>query len=540
MHIIGNQEDNMARIISFIMSAVFALDMFFVGLFPEKQLVITRTDTETEYYINGESGSLRFGVEGEGNLFEPCEEIGVVIECLDDSLDGERVKISVKSKQTGFSKRGYVTFDSAVPYNTFAFSSDKNGIFTVAIELPDRTEFSFNIGVIPRNEQAGSGFYYGIQPYITRAYTWGEGFQLPNYNAADSVDVILGVAQYLGVNLVREDSVGWGAMQSGAYGEVGFAAQDYLVGKVNGCNMKYNWIFGFNAGEWSAADEYKENYDESIGWTYPPDEDIWLDFAGKVASHYAANPGILWEIWNEPNWHFFAGSPEEYFSFLEKTAAVIKGVNPSAYVFSGGLAAAEKESNLIFYQKSAELINKNLLDNFGYHNHDGLDSYHEYMSRMLALTKSAGLSGGGFNSESGVGGADAATIACKALYTRSSGADGFVSFAFRKTVTPENDINDFAFFNEYMQPTEAVIAYATVICFLGKADFVRNISGEKNLIIDEYSANGRKTEVYYSLGKDTKIDSPDGEYKAFDMFGNEIGIGKKLTVGNSPVYIVYN
>ena len=53
---------------------------------------------------------------------------------------------------------------------------------------------------------------------------------------------------------------------------------------------------------------------------------------------------------------------------------------------------------------------------------------------------------GGFNSESGVGGADASTIACKALYTRSTGAKGYVSFAFRKTVTPENDINDFAFF----------------------------------------------------------------------------------------------
>lgn len=530
----------MTRIISFIMSAVFALDMFFIGLIPEKQLVITQTDSKTGYYVNGESGSLRFGVEGEGNLFEPDEEIRVVIECLDSSLDGTMAKISVKSEQTGFYKCGYVTFDYAAPYNTFAFSSDKNGIFTVAIELTDRTKFSFNVGVIPRNEQADCGFYYGIQPYLTRAYTWGEGFRVPGYSAADSVDVILGVAQYLGVNFVREDSVGWGAMQSGAYGEVDFTVQDYLVGKVNGCGMKYNWIFGFNAGEWSSADKYKENYDESIGWTYPPDEDIWTDFAVKVATHYADNPEIFWEIWNEPNWHFFAGSPEEYFSFLEKTAAVIKGANPSAYVFSGGLAVAEKESNLIFYQKSAELINKKLLDNFGYHNHDGLDNYHEYMGRMLALAKSAGLSGGGFNSESGVGGADAATIACKALYTRSSGADGFVSFSFRKTVTPENDINDFAFFNEYMQPTEAALAYATVIRFLGQADFVRNISGEKNLVIDEYTANGKKIEVYYSLGEKTKITVPEGDYKAFDMFGNEIGIGRKLTVGNNPVYIVYN
>ncbi|MBR3768348.1 MAG: hypothetical protein IKL10_08965 [Clostridia bacterium] len=529
----------MAKIISFLLSVIFTLDMFFIGLFPEKQLVIIGTDTETEYYINGESEKLRFGVIGEGNLFEPNDEIKVVVECLDEALDGTKAKISVTSEGTGFNKRGYVKLNFDVPYNTFAFSSEKNGIFTVAIELPDRTKHSFNIGVLPRNEQASDNFYYGIQPYINRAYTWGEGFQLPNYTAAESVDKILDAAQYLGVNLVREDSVGWGAMQSEPYGEVNFTVQDYLVGKVNERGMKYNWILGFNAGKWSAADKYKENYDESIGWTCPPDENIWSDFSSKVAAHYADNTDILWEIWNEPNWYFFVGTPEEYFSLLENTASIIKSENPSAYVYSGGLAVAEKESNLAFYQKSAELMRKNLLDNFGYHNHDGLGNYYDYMSKTLTLAKSAGLWGGGINSESGVGGADAATIACKALYTRSTGASGFVSFSFRKTVTPENDINDFAFFNEYLQPTEAAITYATVIRFLGNADFVKNVSNEKNLVIDEYKANGNKIEVYYSLGDKTKIAAPEGDYTAYDMYGNEISIDRNLPISNTPIYVVY-
>ncbi|MBQ8762785.1 MAG: hypothetical protein IJZ07_01615 [Clostridia bacterium] len=166
---------------------------------------------------------MRFGVIGNGNLFEPDEEIRVVIECLDESLDGTKSKISVNSEQTGFDKRGYVTLDSSLPYNTFAFSSDKNGIFTVTIKLSDATEYSFSVGVLPKNAQASDGFYYGIQPYITRAYTWGEGFQLPNYAAEESVDRILDAADYLGVNLVREDSVGWGAMQSEAFGDVDFS-----------------------------------------------------------------------------------------------------------------------------------------------------------------------------------------------------------------------------------------------------------------------------------------------------------------------------
>ncbi len=110
----------MIRIISFFLSVIFSIDMFFVGWFPEKQLVIAQSDTETEYYINGESESVRFGVVGDGNLFEPDDEIEVVIECLADSLNGTKAKISVESEQANFNKRGYFTFNPDLPYNDFS------------------------------------------------------------------------------------------------------------------------------------------------------------------------------------------------------------------------------------------------------------------------------------------------------------------------------------------------------------------------------------------------------------------------------------
>ncbi|MCH5197302.1 MAG: hypothetical protein J1E34_00210 [Oscillospiraceae bacterium] len=532
----------MKQIISFFISVFFIVDMFFVGLCPSKTLVITQTGESAEFYVDSQSenGLLRLGVAGEHNLFEPGEEISVVIECLDEELYGKRARVSVKSEQADFNKRGYIVFSSEFPYSTFSFSSETNGIYTVSLNLTDRKNYSFSLGILPRNEQAGGDFFYGIQPYITRAYTWGEGFGIPNCSPEESVDKILDVVEYLGVNLVREDSVGWGAMQSEAFGEVDFSAQDFLINKVTGRGIKYNWLFGYNAGEWSVSDKYKEGYDESLGWTYPPNEELWLDFAAKTAQHYSKHPDILWEIWNEPNWDFFNGSDEEYFSLLEKTAAVLKDKNSDFYVYSGGLAVAEKESNLPFYRKSAELINKDLLNNFGYHNHDGLDNYYDYMAKMLELTGGAGLTGGGINSESGLRGAHAPTIACKALYTRSSGASGFVSFSFRKTVTPENDINDYAFFSETLQPYDAVIAYGTVIRFLGNARFIENISNEKDLIIDEYAEDGKTIRVYFSLGNKTKISAPDGSFEAYDMYGNQIKTGRKIKVTNKPIYLVFD
>ena len=379
------------KIILIIVAVLLVIGIVFGIILHNNKINASNIEETDEYYINGESEFLRFGVEGDDNLFEPNEKINVVLECLDDSLSGNKAIVSIKSEQTGFNKWGYVTFDYNSPCSVLSFASEKNGIFTIKIKQFGEDEHSFTIGVLPKNEQASDDFYYGVQPYITRAYTWGEGFCVPGYNAEESVNKILDVAEYLGANLVREDSVGWGAMQNEPYGDMNYSVQDYLVKQVNDRNMKYNWLLGFNAGKWSAADKYKENYDESTGWTCPPDENIWSDFACKVAGHYAQNTNILWEIWSEPNFHFFAGTPEEYFSFLEKTATIIKAKNSSAYVYSGGLAVAEKESNLVFYQKSAELMSKNLLNNFGYHNHDGLDNYFDYMTQMQNLTNKAGL-----------------------------------------------------------------------------------------------------------------------------------------------------
>ncbi len=103
-------------------------------------------------------------------MFEPQEDIEAVVRCLDEALDAKRARITAKSEQTGFDKRGCVVFSRSC-HKTFTFLFDKNGIFSVQIKLYDATDFNFNVGILSKNEQADDSFYYGIQPYITRAYT---------------------------------------------------------------------------------------------------------------------------------------------------------------------------------------------------------------------------------------------------------------------------------------------------------------------------------------------------------------------------------
>ncbi|HCT17507.1 MAG TPA: hypothetical protein DIW36_09115 [Ruminococcaceae bacterium] len=529
------------KIVSFFLTVLFAVNSFFCGFITCKRIDIVKCDEPIDYYVDGESenGLIKCGVINETNLFEPNEEIRVVFECEDPYVYGTRVKAELSSEQAKLQKRGYFKADSEKGQYTFSFSSDKNGIFTVSFTTVHNEKYSFKIGVMPENEKADFEFLYGVQPYLMRAKCWSENDLIPGRNSDETIKAILDSAQYLGVNLIREDFVGWGSMQSGEGEPLSFDTQDFLVNAVNERNMKYNWILGCNAGEWSINKKYKDSYVPDRLWTYAPDEELWDSFVEDLADHYADNSDILWEIWNEPNWEFFSGTKEEYFTLLENTAKIIKQKNKTAYVYSGGLAVAERETNSPYYKKTAELIKCGLLDNFGYHNHDFPDKFYDNMSQMYAVANSAGIEKGGINSESGIVGADAAFIARKALYTRSKGADGFVSFSFRKNPIPESDINDFAFFDEYLQPTEAVLAYSTVIRFLGQAHFVGNVIDSENYVADEYKTEDGTLTVYYSFGKKSRIKAPNNIKEAYDMFGNPIKTGKYITVSENPIYVFH-
>lgn len=85
------------------------------------------------------------------------------------------------------------------------------------------------------------------------------------------------------------------------------------------------------------------------GWRFPPaDFKLWGDLVAEVARHSMARYGSrsvsrwYWELWNEPDIFYWAGTPEEYFRLFDVTEAALHSVIPFARL--GGPATTNPAS----------------------------------------------------------------------------------------------------------------------------------------------------------------------------------------------------
>ena len=88
------------KIVFIIAAVLLVIGIAFGITLYNNKIDVSQTKDTIEYYINGESEFLRFGVEGDDNLFEPNEKINVVLECLDESLSNTKAIVLITSEQT--------------------------------------------------------------------------------------------------------------------------------------------------------------------------------------------------------------------------------------------------------------------------------------------------------------------------------------------------------------------------------------------------------------------------------------------------------
>lgn len=93
---------------------------------------------------------------------------------------------------------------------------------------------------------------------------------------------------------------------------------------------------------WKPGDPYT---DIITGWAYPPkDYDKWRELSYQWAKHSVERYGQkeveswYWEVWNEPNGHYWKGTREEFFKLYDYAADGIKKALPTARI--GGINIA--------------------------------------------------------------------------------------------------------------------------------------------------------------------------------------------------------
>jgi xylan 1,4-beta-xylosidase len=104
--------------------------------------------------------------------------------------------------------------------------------------------------------------------------------------------------------------------------------------------------------KWSPGDAYSDIW---TGWAYPPnDYDKWEALIYEWVKHSVTRYGQKevetwwWQLWNEPDAGYWAGTDQEYFKLYDYTAKAVKRALPSARVGGPNVTGALSKSQSKF------------------------------------------------------------------------------------------------------------------------------------------------------------------------------------------------
>lgn len=498
---------------------------------------------------------LAFGVLNEINLFEPNTEVKYYISFSGKKLTGKKATVTVTSDQLSDDLAFEHTLEGGEIVGSFV--PKMNGIYKLELKIDgDDAVLRFQIGVVPRNKTANSEFIFSCQPCLARILTGR--YQLLGQSSIDRQEnSMIKTIEYMGFNGIREDAIYWGDFQPTQESEMNFGLFDRLLETANSHGQSLIYIIG-TPPQWAYNEKYKNDTD--ICYNVCPEKEYWEDFCREIAVHTrnVKRGDLIWQIWNEPDGEFFYGTSEEYSELLDIGARTIRKYAPDSYIIGPGLVAPINQVNDLKWAKSTfpmgntikKLLDDKILDAYAHHLHYPFnDDFFEYMENGIGLVqRECGLDTKGiFNTESGVCSSDNAWCAIqnvsKALYFRARDYKDFTVFSFSST---SEEFDGWGMFNAYLQPRESVIAYSTMLRFVGQATEHETICSDRSLFADIYY-DGEKSvvTVYYDGNQNTQrgqIILPEGkDYTAYNIYGNKKAIvSNELTASADCVYIVYD
>jgi hypothetical protein len=106
-----------------------------------------------------------------------------------------------------------------------------------------------------------------------------------------------------------------------------FSSYDTLTDTARASGKKVLGLLAYDT-PWIHADGKTRKY-------IPPDKlPLFLEYVRQTAAHFRGRVDA-WCIWNEPNFHFWNGTPEEFFTLARQTAAVVREVDTEVTIVGG-------------------------------------------------------------------------------------------------------------------------------------------------------------------------------------------------------------
>jgi hypothetical protein len=121
--------------------------------------------------------------------------------------------------------------------------------------------------------------------------------------------------------------------------------------------------------------------------------DGYAKFAAAAVARYNRKiPGVIWEIWNEPNADGFwrpRKNPDEYMALLKRAARAMRWADPTVTIINGGILELYWHATRAYLERCFELGLLTEVDGLGIHLYGGRNNVHpERIVRELAFLRS--------------------------------------------------------------------------------------------------------------------------------------------------------
>lgn len=204
---------------------------------------------------------------------------------------------------------------------------------------------------------AGTGFPSAVAP---------DSFGVCTGTTTDTlVDADYQKMQEAGVRYIRAD-LSWVAVEK-QLGVYDWSKFDTITAKAAQYGLKINWILCYtNTNTWNGTPLYPGETEIHRIQTEAARQGFARYAAAAVARYDA--PGVIWEVWNEPNGDFWVGSsPDEYMALVNIAVPAIRSARPSCKVVSGGALILDWPQTISWFNRCFQLGLLTKVDGLGVH-----------------------------------------------------------------------------------------------------------------------------------------------------------------------------